>query len=124
MYVHTYIHTYIRTYIHTYMQTYVHTYVHHRTHKHAIHHKLLAVAVLDTSTICTKHRFSVICECMHIFNLNYLFLQIVLNLAKEGMLDRHTWGEHCITCIHSHACMWIHGGGVSFEASDVNLMLL
>ena len=44
-------------------------------HVKYVHHKLLAASVLGTSMICTivsctKHRFSIIYECMHVFPTN------------------------------------------------------
>ena len=49
-----------------YVCTYVCAYVHHHyiIRTHTVHHKLLAASVVGNNMICTKHRFSIITECM------------------------------------------------------------
>ena len=58
--------------LNTYVGTYIHAYILHHIHIriHTMHHKLLAASVLGTSMICTKHRFSIIYECIHVFPTN------------------------------------------------------
>ena len=64
--VNTCVHTYVRTFMCT--SSYIRTY----TYIHTMHHKLLAVSVLSTSMICTKHRLSIIYECMRVFSYKYM----------------------------------------------------
>ena len=55
------------------VRTCMHTYIHHihtNIRIHQMHHKFLASSNLGTSMICTKHRFSIIYEWIHVFPTN------------------------------------------------------
>ena len=70
--------------------TMTHTCIHTSSYMYTYNASQIACSFsLGTSMICTKHRFSIIYECMGDFSLH---CQIVLNISKEGMLARHTLG--------------------------------
>ena len=72
------------------------------------------------SMICSKHRFSIIYECTHVFPTNSI------KLRKEGMLDRHAlrYPGRTLMCVSDHRYSVLHSVQSIYEVADVSTVWL